>query len=165
MISKKSFIMFLFLSLILFGCEVLTKDSYDFYKDVETTDLSSENINSVHIGSSENEIIEKFGVPQKEDQDDSFKNISYENNGLLFLLKNNKLIEYRINNSNYSTNKGIKVGDNKQKVIEKYGKNYYTKKEDRTYSAIGYFDKVKKLHIEFGLSKGKVTFINVVDMR
>lgn len=152
--------------IVLFGCKELTKDSYDFYNDIKTTDLSNERINSITIGSTEKEILEEFGTPQKVDQnDDKFKNIFYENEGLYLLFENDKLIEYRINIEKFKTDKEIKVGDKKQIVIDKYGENYYIKKdENSTEIAIGYFDKNNNLHLEFGLEKDVVIFINVVEM-
>lgn len=164
--SKKFLILILSVFFILSGCEVFIKDSYDFYDEIETIDLSNENISNIILGSTENEILKELGTPQEVEQsDDTYKNIFYEKQGLYFLLENNKLVEYRIAIKKYPSNKQIKVGNKKQNVIEEYGENYYTKKNgDGSVSSIGYFDKTNNLHIEFGLLDDKVIFINVVEI-
>ncbi|SOC21755.1 outer membrane protein assembly factor BamE (lipoprotein component of BamABCDE complex) [Ureibacillus xyleni] len=163
---RKFLILTISVFFILSGCEILTKDSYDFYDEVNTTDLSNESINNIKIGSSKNEIIKVLGTPEQVEQsDDIYKNIVYEKQGLNFLLENNKLVEYRVSVKKYPSSKQVKVGDKKQDVIDKYGEDYYIKKDgDGTVASIGYFDKTNYLHMEFGLLDDKVIFIIVVDI-
>ncbi|PLR77353.1 hypothetical protein CU633_11335 [Bacillus sp. V3-13] len=146
------------------ACEVLTKDSYDYLNDVETTDLSNENTETITLGTTKENIIKTFGVPTSEEGEGSIINLSYEEEGLQFILENNKLFEYTLIGSRHSSGKGITVGDSKESVIEKYGKEYYLKEEYSNNAQIGYFDKKTKKHIEFGLENDEVTFIKIVDM-
>lgn len=65
-----------------------------------------------------------------------------------FYWKCTRLLSLVIFKEKYITQKGIKLGSSKKEVIDVYGENYY-EREDTGEEIIGYFDKTKKVNIEF----------------
>lgn len=149
-------------SLTLVGCDVLEKDAYDYMEEVKSTDLSNESINSISLGDPLEKI--EIGKPKRKEQDESIVHLTYGNDGLLIILNNNQVIEYQINNNQYRTEKGIKIGSSKDEIVKVYGPNHYKNREDEAFANLGYFDKELDRHIEFTLKNDQVITIKVVDM-
>jgi hypothetical protein len=151
-------------SLTVAGCEVLQKDAYDYKNEVQSSELLDESTNGIGLRDSSEKVEKNLGKPKKIEKSDSITHLTYGNDELLLTLDDNIVVEYQINSKAYQTGKGIKVGNSKDEVIQQYGSNYYTNKEDKKYESIGYFDKESNRHIEFFLKNNQVINIKVVDI-
>ncbi|TKD72468.1 hypothetical protein [Pseudalkalibacillus hwajinpoensis] len=69
--------------------------------------------------------------------------------------KTGEMTRLIIYNSNLETEKGIKIGDKKEDVINAYGSNQYFRSEQGA-NIIGYVDKKREKSIEFWLIDNKV---------
>ncbi len=139
---------------------------YDTYQPADFT------IDGIGLGSSAAKVIEKFGTPAKRSQttDEAYQNPDYmvywdtwNYPGLtikfLSSCKKNKpapklpdkVFSIIVSSTKYETFRGIKIGDQYTKVLEKYGA---TRKEDNSYNY-----GVDLLSIQFKISKGIVTKI------
>ncbi|MCA0983533.1 hypothetical protein LCL89_05630 [Halobacillus yeomjeoni] len=159
-LKKSTVISTIIMFLFLIGCEPLAKDTMDFYKRTESVDLSGENINSISLNSTENDVINTFGKPTEieEIEDPKSKYLSYD--GVEFGFVEDKVIRLFIrrtheNSKIFETAKEIKTGDKKEQVIKEYGENYYERVESGL-DTLGYFDKENMINIEFGFNESKV---------
>ncbi len=153
---------FLLLSFVI-GCDPFAKTADDFYEKTASTDLTSEAINKIAIGQTEERIINVFGEPEKLEKIDqpNVSHLSYQNEELRFVLnEQRKLIEYFVAAPALQTFKGVKIGDKKKRIIESYGEHYYEREEGGV-KALGYFDKENGIMIEFALKEGKLQFFLV----
>lgn len=153
---------FLLLSFVI-GCDPFAKTADDFYEKIASTDLTSESINKIAIGQTEERIINVFGKPEKLEKIDqpNVSHLSYQNEKLRFVLnEQRKIIEYFVADPTFQTVKGVKIGDKKKRIIEIYGEHYYEREEGGV-TALGYFDKQNGIMIEFALKEGKLQFFLV----
>ena len=127
----------------------------------KSTDLSKENIEYIYLGDEINskKIVSKYGEISKSSQDNSLYNYYFLREGIEIATNKDdtKIIRFIINDKNLKTEKGIKIGDKKGKIIELYGSNYYTRLEQGV-DIIGYVDKEKNWSIEFWLGEYGVDF-------
>lgn len=135
-------------SAILNGCG--TVDNLEFYDDTESTSLSEE-VNTISIGSKEDRLRQVFGEPISVEKPDESNSKYLEYDDIEFEIKDGEVVRYFYSNKKYITQKGIKLGSSKEDVIDVYGENYY-EREDTGTEIIGYFDKTKKVNIEFAFS-------------
>ncbi|RWZ60631.1 hypothetical protein EQV77_04875 [Halobacillus fulvus] len=148
---------------ILMGCEPLAKDTMDFYESTESTDLSGENIHSISIHSSENDVINTFGEPTEVEEIENPKSKYLSYDGVEFGFVEDKVVRIFIrrtheNSKIYETAREIKIGDSEEQVIKEYGNNYYERVESGL-DTLGYFDKDNRVNIEFGFNENKVVAV------
>lgn len=139
----------LILIISLTGCG--TTDKMEFYDDTKSTTLSEE-VNSISLDSQEAKVRQTFGKPDsvREVENNDSNYLVYDD--IEFQITNDKVVRYFYTNNKYKTKKGMELGSSKEDVIHAYGENYYVR-EDTGTEIIGYFDKRKKVNIEFGFSE------------
>jgi hypothetical protein len=144
------------------GCGTINKMEY--YDEVSSTSLTHEALGGIPLHSKESEVMNSFGEPDltRESEENNIHYLIYgkgENKDNIEFKIQDQLVE-RINLSTgqYTTNKQVKVGDGKKKVIEAYGENFY-EREDTGAEILGYFDKEGKINLEFTLADSKVAGI------
>ncbi|MED4074150.1 hypothetical protein [Priestia endophytica] len=141
------------LIIVLAGCG--TVDKMKFYEETKSTDLSEE-IDGISLGVSEDKVKELLGKPSftEKSEDKKFTNLIYgqskKSPEIELQVSKGKISRYFFSSEKYSSTQGITVGDSKEDVIKKYGENYYQRDETGS-KIIGYFDKNKKVNIEFSL--------------
>lgn len=148
----------IFMLLFLMGCDPFSKSKTEFYNSTESINLSEENINSITLNSTENDVIGAFGKPIEVSHvtNPKSKYVTYE--GIEFRIIENKVTRYNFNNNNYQTAKGITVGDTKESVIQVYGENFYERSESGL-DTIGYFDKENMMNLEIGFKENKTVIV------
>lgn len=138
---------------------IIPPDSRSYHHSVtESIDLSNENIGGLYLSDKINskKITSKYGelsVPNPDiyeyDYYDLTKNIKVATKK-----DDYEIVRFCVYNENLkseiTTEKGVRLGDSKEKVINSYGENYYTRLEQGT-DIIGYVDKEKNYSIEFWL--------------
>lgn len=144
--------------LFLMGCDPFSKSKTEFYNNTESINLSGENVNSITLNSTENDVIGAFGKPieVRNVTNPKSKYVSYR--GIEFGIIENKVIRYYFNNNNYKTAKEITVGDTKENVIQAYGENFYERSESGL-DTIGYFDKENMMNLEIGFKENKTVIV------
>ena len=147
----------LFMLLFLMGCDPFAKSKTEFYNSAESINLSEENINSITLNSTENDVIGAFGKPVEVSDDTNPKSKYLTYNGIEFGIIEDKVNRYYFNN-NYQTAKGITVGDTKENVIQAYGENFYERVESGL-DTIGYFDKENMISLEIGFKENKIVLV------
>lgn len=125
-----------------------------------TTNLGEENVDGLSLNDDfySEKISEKYG--KKTEQSRDVENYDYFEltNGIEVAVNNKgKITRFIVTDSNLETTKGIKIGDEKKKIIQVYGENYYFRTEQGA-DIIGYVDKKRKISIEFWLFDNKVNF-------
>ncbi|RAS71679.1 hypothetical protein [Priestia endophytica] len=154
---KGKFILLILSSLlvaILFGCG--TVDKMEFYDDTKSTELSEE-VNGISLDATEDKVKEVLGKPDfiEKSEDKMFNNLIYgrdkEKPEIELQISDGKLNRYFFYSDKYSATKGITKGDPKKEIIKKYGESYYQRNETGL-KIIGYFDKKRKINIEFSLA-------------
>jgi outer membrane protein assembly factor BamE (lipoprotein component of BamABCDE complex) len=143
-----------------------TVDKY--YDNIESTDLSSENINSIYIGSSIDQVKEVMGDPFEKKEVNKPKETYYIYGGsessdeftVSMKLDDGVVTSYYFCTGHVKTAKGIVIGDNIENIVYKYGEHYYERNDDGM-DILGYFDKENDLSIEFQMRKDKVNLIFV----
>jgi hypothetical protein len=105
-------------------------------------------------------IVSKYGEISTLSQDNSLYNYYFLREGIEIATDKNgyKIIRFIINDNNVKSEKGISIGDSKEKIVDLYGENYYTRLE-QGFNIIGYVDKEKDWSIEFWLAEGGVCMI------
>ncbi|MGG0585210.1 hypothetical protein ABE049_13005 [Priestia megaterium] len=161
----KNYFVFIFLLVLLLvaSCDPSSTPKEKYYSSTKSTNLQSENVKSVSIGSSKYDIAiglkkkPKFmEVTEQPPYTTYIYGKSKEKYDAEFKIADNKVSRYYLLSDKYATEKGIHTGDSKQDVSKVYGENYY-EREDTGATIIGYFDKNHKLNIEFSLDdKDKV---------
>lgn len=161
----KNYFLFIFplILLLVASCDPSFTPKEKYYSSTKSTNLQSENVKSVSIGSSKYDVAiglkkkPKFiEVTEKPPYTTYIYGESTEKYDVEFKIVDNKVSRYDFISSKYGTEKGIHTGDSKKDVIRAYGENYY-EREDTGAIIIGYFDKTHKLNIEFSLDdKDKV---------
>lgn len=148
-----------FLLLLTIGCDPSSKDKMEFYDSTKSTGLSNENVESISLNSKEMEVTDVFGEPKeiREIKNPPSKYLAYDE--IEFGIIDEKVTIYFFND-NYSSSRGTKTGDSKEKVIETYGEDYY-ERTDTGLEIIGYFDKEEMINIEFSFLDNKVNGIMV----
>lgn len=135
------------------GCG--TTDKMEYYDKTASTNLS-ENINTISVDTPAKVVGETLGNPISVESNNQSSEWKYGEDkkhfDLEFRIMNGKVNRYFFASNNYTTTKGITIGSSKEDVIQKYGKNYY-EREDTGAKIIGYFDKIKKVNIEFAFDK------------
>ena len=128
----------------------------------KSTNLSNENIEEIYLNDSidSEKIISKYGKITELRGDTKFYNYYFLKEGIEVATNKDdyKISRFIINGKDIKTEKGIKFGDCKQKVLELYGKNNYTRLEQGAI-IIGYVDKEKDWSIEFWLGEDEVKMI------
>ena len=149
------------LSMLLFltGCDPLSKSKMEFYNNTESINLSEENVSSIKINSTTNDVTGILGKPDKVNivANPTSKYLIYE--GIEFGMIDDKVFRYHFNN-NYQTSKGITVSDTKEDVIQAYGEDFYERVESGL-DIIGYFDKVNMINLELGFQENKTVLITI----
>lgn len=127
----------------------------------KSTNLSKENVEYTYLDDEidSEKIVSKYGEISEFSHDNELYNYYFLRKGIEIATNKNdsKIIRFVINDKNIKTEKGIKIGDKKDKIIELYGSNYYTRLEQGT-NIIGYVDKEKNWSIEFWLGEDGLLF-------
>lgn len=130
----------------------------------KSTDLSKENINGIYLGESINNdnVKSKYGYINKLSQDNDKYNYYYLNEKIEVATEkyDDKIIRFVIDDKNISSNKDIKIGDDKEKIIKSYGKTYYKRLEQGT-NILGYVDRKNKTSLEFWMYDDKIMFFRL----
>ena len=143
---------------ILGGCG--TTDKMDFYDNTENTSLS-EKVNTISLNSKEDVVREALGEPDFVEETEKPKSTyliygkDKENRDIEFQLVAGKVNRYFFSSNTYKTTKGIMKGNSKEDVLQAYGESYY-ERNDSGAKVIGYFDKTKKVNIEFSFNDSEV---------
>ena len=149
------------LSMLLFltGCDPMSKSKMEFYNSTESINLSEENINSIKINSTTNDVTGILGKPDKVNigANPTSKYLIYEE--IEFGIIEDKVFRYHFNN-NYQTSKGITVSDTKEDVIQAYGEDFYERVESGL-DIIGYFDKINMINLELGFKENKTVLLTI----
>lgn len=163
---------YLFLGLLLLicvitGCDPSTTPKGDYYTSTQSTNLSQESIEQIHIGSNKYNVTKMFGKPTSIELVSQPKSEYYsygkskDNYDLDFRIVKNAVVGYTLYTDKYGTAKGIRIGSSKTDVINSYGENYY-KRDDTGAKIYGYFDKSNKLNLEFATEGNKVIDIQLL---
>lgn len=127
----------------------------------KSTDLGKENIEGIYLNDEidSGKIVSKYGKISDFSHDNVLYNYYFLREGIEVATNKdeNKIIRFIVNDKNLKTEKGIKVGDKKDKIIELYGDNYYSRLEQGT-NIIGYVDKEKDYSIEFWIGEEGIIF-------
>lgn len=150
----KRFIIFIsgamFLLLFLFFFSPHFSRSYH-HMLTKNTNLSQEQVDGLRLGDNLNyKNLEKSSDVKGYDYYELRKGIEVATNK-----SEANIVRFIVTDSQQETVRGIKIGDEKEKVIKEYGENYYTRSEQGV-NIIGYVDKKNKTSIEFWLADGKV---------
>ncbi|MDT3763557.1 hypothetical protein [Priestia filamentosa] len=154
---KGKFILLILSSLlvaILFGCG--TVDKMEYYDDTKSTELSEE-VNGISLDATEDKVKEVLGKPDfiEKSEDKMFNNLIYgrdkEKPEIELQISDGKVSRYFFYSDKYSATKGITKGASKKEIIKNYGKSYY-QRDETGLKIIGYFDKKRKVNIEFSLT-------------
>ena len=145
--------------LFLIGCDPFAKSKKEFYNNTESINLSEENVSSIKINTTTNDVTGTFGKPIKVNivTNPTSKYLIYE--GIEFGIIEDKVFRYNFKN-NYQTAKGITVGDTKEDVIQVYGDDFYERVESGL-DTIGYFDKEDMINLEIGFKENKAVVITI----
>lgn len=143
--------------IFLVGCDPFAKSKTEFYNSTESSNLSEENVNSITLNSTENDVIGIFGSPAEVSDvtNPTSKYLTYD--GIEFGIIENKVNRYYFNNI-FQTAKGITTGDTKDNVIQAYGENFYERAESGL-DIIGYFDKENMINLEIGFKENKIVLV------
>ena len=126
----------------------------------KTTDLSKENIEGLFLNDDFNseEITKKYGKKTEQSRNVTGYDYFELKKGIeIAVNEKGKITRFIITDNNLETVKGIKIGDNKEDVIQAYGKNHYFRSEQGA-DIIGFVDKERSTSIEFWLFHDKVEF-------
>ncbi|WP_127531305.1 hypothetical protein [Paenibacillus kobensis] len=146
------------LTMVLISCGAERTTPLDYTKKVNGIDLSGENWKLSDWGLTEQQVIEERGQPRRRSVvKDGTVILDYAD--YQYSLLGGHVQGYTLM-PQQPTAGGVKVGDAKSRVIEKYGKDYYTR-EQNNYQILGYLDKENELALEFVLDSGRVTVILV----
>ncbi|MNG01376.1 hypothetical protein D3C84_843540 [compost metagenome] len=146
------------LTMVLISCGVERTTPLDYVEKVNGIDLSGENIKLSAWGLTEQQVKEERGEPQRRSAvKDGTIILDYAD--YQYSLPSGHVQGYTLL-PKQSTAGGIKIGDAKSSVIEKYGKDFYTR-EQNNYKILGYLDKENELALEFVLDSDRVTVILV----
>lgn len=130
----------------------------------ESTDLSKENVSGIYLGESINNdnVKSKYGYINKLSQDNVKYNYYYLNEKMEVATEkyDDKIIRFVVNDKNISSDKDIKIGDDKVKIIKCYGRNYYKRVEQGT-NILGYVDRKNNTSLEFWMYDDKIMFFRL----
>lgn len=148
----------------LFICIVFLRLSFPkpyYHYFCKSTDLTQENVDGIYLGESINsdKVRNKYGNINKLSRDNIKYNYYYldEGNEVVTEKYDNKIIRFIVNDKNIVSEKNIKIGDSKEKIIKAYGNSYYKRVEQGT-NIIGYADRKNKTTLEFWMYEEKVVF-------
>lgn len=170
---KKIFLMCCLILIILLTAACNPKDIEEYMKDVKSTNLLGENIDSVEIGMiiADKTFQEKYGNPQEDDYNNHYllEGRKYDQYWIDQLLlgvdretKEILSVGFLSNNHESSSLKGIKLGDSIEKVISTYGDNFYTYRDnEQSIYIIGYVDHPNNLTLSFVHYNDVVTGISL----
>jgi hypothetical protein len=129
-------------------------DRESFYKTIEHTDLSLENVKGVSLDTEEETVLSYLKAPYEVNEipETQTKYLVYED--VEFGIKDKKVFRY-VFRGDYNTAKGIRAGDEVEKVIDAYGPHYYERTDTGT-AVIGYFDKMHNINMEFSFVDKKL---------
>ena len=153
----------IFLVIGLLLIRVILSDSRSYHQTfTKSTDLSNENIEGLYLNDNINseKVVSKYGEISKPSQDNNLYNYYYLTKNIEIATNKNdsKIIRFCVDDENLRTEKGVSIGDSKEKAINLYGKNYYTRIEQGV-EIIGYVDKEKDCSIEFWLNEKGIFYI------
>jgi hypothetical protein len=125
-----------------------------FYETIEHTDLSLENVKRVSLDTAEETVITKLKAPYEVNEipETHTKYLVYDD--VEIGIKDKKVFRYFFR-GDYRTTKGIRAGDEAEKIIDAYGPHYYERMDTGT-DIIGYFDKQHNINIEFSFVDKKL---------
>ena len=130
----------------------------------KSTDLSKENIDGIYLSESINNdnVKSKYGYINKLSQDNDGYNYYYLNEKIEVATEkyDDKIIRFVVKDKNISSNKDIKIGDDKYKIIKSYGKNYY-KRVEQGINILGYVDRKNNTSLEFWMYDDKIMFFRL----
>ncbi|MEH6942470.1 hypothetical protein [Bacillus sp. JJ722] len=154
------------ISLILFSIPMFTilliggwwiyESNYQF---ISNTDLSQEQLGMLTLNQPIEEL-EDYKDPTLTPVENVYYPIFVRSSQLMLGANEDGLLEYvRTSSTNKPTNKEINVTQTLHKVIETYGKSYYSNKEMGMGQYIGYVDRKNKRELRFWHEDGIVTEI------
>ena len=127
----------------------------------KSTDLSKENVEGMYLGDDINskKIASKYDERLELSRVNSMYNYYLLSEGIEVVteLDDSKIVRFIVEDKTVGTEKGVKVRDKKDKIIEIYGNSYYTRMDQGT-DIIGYVDKENDCSIEFWLMGDEVVF-------
>jgi len=107
-----------------------------YYSSTKSTNLESENVQLVSIGSSKYEVASRLKkkpkfieVTEQPLYTTYIYGKSTEKYDVEFEIVDNKVSRYDLLSNKYGTEKGIHAGDSKKDVIRAYGENYYERED------------------------------------
>ena len=131
-----------------------TKDKLELLDETASTDLSAESVASVHVGSSESDVLKTLGEPivMEETKEPKATYLSFgsskKNIDLEVKIVDGKVVRYILPTAKYETEKNVSLENSKEEIIQHYGQNFYSRTDTGT-EVIGYFDKEQKINLEF----------------
>lgn len=132
------------------------------HKVTKSANLSEENVDGLYLSDEidSEKIKAKYGEISSLSRNHDQYNYHLLKDGIEIATEknDNKIIRFIVDDEKFKTNKGIEIGDSKDKVIEAYGENYYIRREQGL-DIIGYVDKGKECSIEFWLTEKGITMI------
>ena len=161
--KRKAITSILIMSIALLGSLYFKANFSRSYNHIFTksTDLSKENVEGIYLNDEINseKIVSKYGEISDFSHNNSLYNYYFLRKGIEVATSKDesKIIRFIVNDKNLKTEKGIKIGDKKDKIIKVYGGNYYSRLEQGT-NIIGYVDKEKDYSIEFWLGEESIIF-------
>ena|GEM_PF-1379874 len=168
-VSLKAF----FVCLIFFVLEGAFTHLYvSNYHFVKNTNLANSSLGELTIGekltaSNMRRIEATFGPEVKDPNmailiDANYqKSLTYE--GLFIGLREDKVVAIVAENKTASTNKGIKPGDNLEKIRKNYGRNYLSTLEEIG-ETVSYVDRKNKMKIQFVMYDNKVVQLILTEL-
>ena len=114
-------------------------------------------IGNLEVGMLYEELIRVKGRPQKIEKDEFFSFVEYED-GISIVLFESRVQVISVNNPSYATARGLKVGDNKEKTLQLYGKPTEGRIEESVWD---YNDDEKIYGISILFKDDIITFIEV----
>jgi hypothetical protein len=164
MMKAKYFILIIIIGIVglgvFFSIEVAFSRSY-FHFNTFSTDLSQENMKGLRLYDDLTSplINSNFGGIDRTHQSRDVEEYDYYflSKNLEIASKHGEITRFIVSEKEIKTEKGIGIHNNKDEVINTYGKNYY-KRSEQGLDIIGYVDKKTKTSIEFWLVDDKVAF-------
>ncbi|WP_148449953.1 hypothetical protein [Gorillibacterium timonense] len=167
------------LGAVLIGCAVVIILFLSFSpitrQAVRSTPLSHEAINGVQVRDRMDDpaFVSRYGSPISKDDNDLYDYYHWAGGPVTASVNSGdkqgtimRVIltdpEGQPSSAQLQTEKGIRLGDSKEKVLALYGGDYYTSREQGA-DIIGYIDHEEHLTLEFWCSEGKVAEIRLDD--
>lgn len=132
----------------------------DFIETLESTDLSEEQALGIRIGDTEQSLIEKLGEPDEGIGQPVAGARVYEKAQYVITDKNVTSLGLK---ADTKTARNVQLGDSSETVKEKYGDQFYNRKQN-DFNFMGYIDKERQWVIEFFMERDSVLGIIVSEL-